>query len=94
LQALKDVNDWKKAEANRALGYTKNSTRTQERRRKEEKGGARMDCISSKGQNIVSIACIDQGGTTDAQKQVKKFSSTKYKSHRCIPENVTCALDG
>jgi hypothetical protein len=33
-------------------------------------------------------------GTTDAQKQVKKFSSTKYKSHRCIPENVACALDG
>jgi hypothetical protein len=28
---------------------------------KEEKGGARTDCISSKGQNIISIACIDQG---------------------------------
>jgi hypothetical protein len=33
-------------------------------------------------------------GTTDAQKQVKKFSSTKYKSHRHIPENVARALDG
>jgi hypothetical protein len=33
-------------------------------------------------------------GTMDAQKQVKKFSSKKYKSHRHIPENVTCAFDG
>jgi hypothetical protein len=33
-------------------------------------------------------------GTTDAQKQVKKFSSTKYKSHRRIPENIARALDG
>ncbi|KAG2058077.1 hypothetical protein BDR06DRAFT_877183 [Suillus hirtellus] len=24
----------------------------------------------------------------DAQFQVKKFSSTKYKSHRCIPETL------
>jgi hypothetical protein len=31
----KDAGEWKKAEGNRALGYTKNSTRTQERRRKE-----------------------------------------------------------
>jgi hypothetical protein len=33
-------------------------------------------------------------GTTDTQKQVKEFSSTKYKSHRRIPENITHALDG
>jgi hypothetical protein len=33
-------------------------------------------------------------GTTDTQKQVKKFSSTKYKSHRCILENIAHALDG
>jgi hypothetical protein len=32
----KDANDWQKAEANRALSYTKNSTCTKERRRKEE----------------------------------------------------------
>jgi hypothetical protein len=32
-------------------------------------------------------------GTMDTQKQVKKFSSTKYKSHRCIPDNVTHAFD-
>ena len=28
-------------------------------------------------------------GTADAQVQVQKFSSTKYKSHRCIPDGVT-----
>jgi transposase-like protein len=33
-------------------------------------------------------------GTTDAQKQVKQFSSKKYKSHRRILENVTCTFDG
>jgi hypothetical protein len=33
-------------------------------------------------------------GTMDAQKQVKKFSSKKYKSHRHIPENVTHTFDG
>ena len=33
-------------------------------------------------------------GTTDAQKQVKKFSSKVYKSHRRIPENVGRAFDG
>jgi hypothetical protein len=33
-------------------------------------------------------------GTTDAQKQVKQFSSKKYKSHRHIPENVTHTFDG
>ena len=32
-------------------------------------------------------------GTTDAQKQVKKFSSTKYKSHQHVPETVACAFD-
>ena len=31
----KDAKEWKKAEGNRAFGYTMNSTRTQERRRKE-----------------------------------------------------------
>jgi hypothetical protein len=31
----KDAKEWKKAEGNWALGYTKNSTCTQERRRKE-----------------------------------------------------------
>jgi hypothetical protein len=36
MMASKDANDWKKAEANCTLGYTKNSTRTQERSRKEE----------------------------------------------------------
>jgi hypothetical protein len=36
MMAPKDANDWKKAEANHTLSYTKNSTHTQERRRKEE----------------------------------------------------------
>ena len=31
----KDAKEWKKAEGNRAFGYTMNSTHTQERRRKE-----------------------------------------------------------
>jgi len=33
-------------------------------------------------------------GTSDAQKKVKKFSSTVYKLHRCIPENISWAFDG
>jgi len=32
-------------------------------------------------------------GTTDAQKQVRKFSSTKYRSHRRIPERIARAMD-
>ena len=32
-------------------------------------------------------------GTTDAQMQMQKFSSTRYKSHRCIPEHVAYAMD-
>lgn len=32
-------------------------------------------------------------GTTEAGKQVRKFSSTKYKSHRRIPEYVARAMD-
>jgi hypothetical protein len=32
-------------------------------------------------------------GTHDAQVQVQKFSSTKYKSHRHIPEAVAAAFD-
>ena len=32
-------------------------------------------------------------GTTDAQKQVQKFSSTKYRSHRHIPERIARAMD-
>ena len=32
-------------------------------------------------------------GTTDAQKQVKAFSSTKYKSHRRVPEAVARTFD-
>lgn len=32
-------------------------------------------------------------GTADAQVQVQKFSSTKYKSHRCIPEGIATSLD-
>ncbi|KAF8235259.1 hypothetical protein L208DRAFT_1258059 [Tricholoma matsutake] len=32
-------------------------------------------------------------GTMDAQKQVRKFSSTKYKSHRCILGNVARTFD-
>ena len=32
-------------------------------------------------------------GTTEAQLQVKKFSSYKYKSHRRIPDTVAHALD-
>jgi hypothetical protein len=32
-------------------------------------------------------------GTHEAQVQVQKFSSTKYKSHRCIPEGVASAFD-
>jgi hypothetical protein len=35
LMTHKTSMDWKKAESVHALGYTKNSTRTQERRRKE-----------------------------------------------------------
>ena len=36
MMAPKDANNWKKAEANRALSYTKNSTHMKKRRRKEE----------------------------------------------------------
>jgi len=32
-------------------------------------------------------------GTSEAQFQVKKFSSHKYKSHRCIPDMAAHALD-
>ncbi|KAF8226050.1 hypothetical protein L208DRAFT_1303962, partial [Tricholoma matsutake] len=32
-------------------------------------------------------------GTTDSQKQVKKFSSTKYKSHQHVPEMVAHTFD-
>ncbi|KAJ8588145.1 hypothetical protein M405DRAFT_740811, partial [Rhizopogon salebrosus TDB-379] len=32
-------------------------------------------------------------GTTEAQIQVKAFSSRKYKSHRRIPDTVAHALD-
>ena len=32
-------------------------------------------------------------GTSEAQIQVRKFSSTKYKSHQCIPEAVARAFD-
>ena len=32
-------------------------------------------------------------GTSEAQLQVKQFSSHKYKSHRHIPDTVACALD-
>jgi hypothetical protein len=32
-------------------------------------------------------------GTTDAQKQVKQFSSMKYKSHRRVPEAVARTFD-
>lgn len=32
-------------------------------------------------------------GAKDAQKQVKKFSSTRYTSHRRIPERIAAALD-
>lgn len=32
-------------------------------------------------------------GTTEAQKQVKKFSSTKYKFHRRVPELVARTFD-
>jgi hypothetical protein len=35
MMSPKDSNEWKKAEGNWALGYNKNSTDTQERRRKE-----------------------------------------------------------
>ena len=38
-------------------------------------------------------ACRAGVGTTDAQKQVKKFSSTKYKSHWHVPEMVACTFD-
>ena len=38
MMSQRDPKEWKKAEANRALGYNKNSTRTQERRRKEARG--------------------------------------------------------
>ena len=37
MMAPKDTNNWKKAEANHALSYTKNSTCMKERRRKEER---------------------------------------------------------
>ncbi|KAG1772902.1 hypothetical protein EV702DRAFT_976435, partial [Suillus placidus] len=29
----------------------------------------------------------------DAQFQVQQFSSTKYKSHRCVPETAACTFD-
>ena len=32
-------------------------------------------------------------GTTEAQKRVKDFSSTKYKSHRRIPDAIAQVLD-
>jgi hypothetical protein len=32
-------------------------------------------------------------GRAEAQLQVKKFSSKKYKSHRCIPENIATLFD-
>ncbi|KAG2142744.1 uncharacterized protein EDB93DRAFT_1088692, partial [Suillus bovinus] len=32
-------------------------------------------------------------GMKDAQFQVKQFSSTKYKSHRHVPEAVACTFD-
>jgi len=32
-------------------------------------------------------------GTSEAQLQVKQFSSRKYKSHRCILDMVARALD-
>ncbi|KAG2155023.1 uncharacterized protein EDB93DRAFT_1081141 [Suillus bovinus] len=32
-------------------------------------------------------------GTKDAQFHVKQFSSTKYKSHRRVPEAVACTFD-
>ena len=32
-------------------------------------------------------------GTREAQMKVKAFSSTKYKSHRRIPESVAAAMD-
>jgi len=32
-------------------------------------------------------------GTKDAQLQVRKFSSTMYKSHRRIPDGVASAFD-
>jgi hypothetical protein len=35
MMSPKDSKEWNKAEANRALGYDKNSSHTQERRRKE-----------------------------------------------------------
>ncbi|KAF8523849.1 hypothetical protein JB92DRAFT_3109853 [Gautieria morchelliformis] len=35
MMSCKKLKDWKKIEANRAFGYTKGSTRTQARRRKE-----------------------------------------------------------
>ncbi|OAX32033.1 hypothetical protein K503DRAFT_702786, partial [Rhizopogon vinicolor AM-OR11-026] len=38
-------------------------------------------------------AYISGLGTTEAQMQVKTFSSRKYKLHRLIPDTVACALD-
>ncbi|KAF8234166.1 hypothetical protein L208DRAFT_1551156 [Tricholoma matsutake] len=32
-------------------------------------------------------------GPKAAQFEVKKFSSTKYKSHRCPPEQLVCFFD-
>ena len=32
-------------------------------------------------------------GTSEAQLQVRKFGSRKYKSHRRIPDTVASALD-
>jgi hypothetical protein len=49
----KNAKEWSKVEANRALGYTKNSTRTQERRRKE---AHKWEAFRAEAKNIVSNA--------------------------------------
>jgi len=86
----KSAFEWKKAEKNRALdlGYTGNSQQTQQRREKEAwdftGGNVRYNCMEAYQSGL---------STKDAQIQVRKFSSTTYKSHQRIPDAVASAFD-
>ncbi|KAG2129300.1 hypothetical protein BD769DRAFT_1455487, partial [Suillus cothurnatus] len=84
----KSAVEWKKAEKNRTLGYTGNSQRTQRRGVKEAR-----DRAAIREEAKSSCAWVRSGlGTKDAQLQVRKFSSTTYKSHRRIPDGVASAF--
>ncbi|KAF8506441.1 hypothetical protein JB92DRAFT_727866 [Gautieria morchelliformis] len=51
MMSHKNLKEWKKIEANQALGYTKGSTRTGAKM----EGGSRTRSILSRSQNLVSI---------------------------------------